>query len=347
MFNTLKGLSLAARTDGSQVMSAFLIYAGAALTLAVGAAQLNAEVAVYRLDVNNTWSTETHPGRFPTTAAHFSWLGGGTHNGQVTFWQEGELASPGMVEMAETGVIDMLAGEIDANSNAFGSLTWRWWFCPEEVTVNSCGPLTVEFQVDSDFPLVTLATMLGPSPDWFVGVSGMPLRENDRWLEEVVVDLYPYDGGTRSANVWKLFGPQNNPSELIRLITDPDEYLVGTAKMGTMTFTLISPRPTAVVEYRTDSEPEDFALEQNFPNPFNSETLIRLALPASGEVELAVYNLVGQKMATLVRGTRQAGAYTVHWDGTDDQGRALATGVYLYHLRAGQQKETRRLLLIR
>ena len=73
------------------------------------AAPLTAQVVTYRLDIDNTWSEETHPGRIPPENAHFSWLGGGTHNDQVSFWQVGELASPGMVQMAETGVIDILA----------------------------------------------------------------------------------------------------------------------------------------------------------------------------------------------------------------------------------------------
>jgi hypothetical protein len=105
--------------------------------------------------------------------------------------------------------------------------------------------------------------------------------------------------------------------------------------------------PTAVLEERTADLPQHFALQQNYPNPFNSTTVIRFALPASGAVELAIYNLAGQKVTTLVEGTRTAGAYTLHWDGRDARGRELASGVYLYQLRAGTQVETRKLLLLR
>jgi flagellar hook assembly protein FlgD len=77
-------------------------------------------------------------------------------------------------------------------------------------------------------------------------------------------------------------------------------------------------------------------------------TVIRFALPADEEIELAVFNLTGQKMATLVQGAREAGTYTVSWDGRDDDGQTLASGVYLYRLRTGQQQmENRKLLLIR
>ena len=106
--------------------------------------------------------------------------------------------------------------------------------------------------------------------------------------------------------------------------------------------------PTAVLESHTSVEPQSFALSQNYPNPFNSGTVIPFDLETAGEVELAVYNLAGQKVATLVEGYRNAGKYRVAWDGRDGDGEELATGLYLYRLRtAGQAVQTRKLLLLR
>ena len=105
--------------------------------------------------------------------------------------------------------------------------------------------------------------------------------------------------------------------------------------------------PTAVVEERGATSPAAFALQQNYPNPFNGGTVIDLTLPAAGDVELAVYNMAGQKVATLIDGPRSEGAYTVQWDGRDDGGRALASGMYMYRLRAGDWVEARKLLLLR
>ena len=107
------------------------------------------------------------------------------------------------------------------------------------------------------------------------------------------------------------------------------------------------PPPPTAVEEGADPVPEAFSLGQNFPNPFNSETAIRFALEARGEVELVIYNLSGQRVAVLVDDERAAGRYELRWDGRDDQGRSLATGVYLYRLRVGTQVETRKLLLLR
>ena len=103
---------------------------------------------------------------------------------------------------------------------------------------------------------------------------------------------------------------------------------------------------TAVLE--SDVLPVALQLGQNYPNPFNSDTVIQFALPANGEVALALYNLAGQKVTTLVQGVREAGTYTLHWDGRDARGHDLASGVYLYRLRTDQgQVETRKLVLLR
>ena len=104
---------------------------------------------------------------------------------------------------------------------------------------------------------------------------------------------------------------------------------------------------TAVLEEGTQVLPPVFSLAPNYPNPFNSETLIRFALPAQAEVKLAVYSLAGQQVAVLAAGSREAGTYTLRWDGRDDQGHALASGVYLYRLQAGGTSALRKLLLLR
>ncbi len=111
----------------------------------------------------------------------------------------------------------------------------------------------------------------------------------------------------------------------------------------------LSKPSTAVVEVAESISdlPTTYTLSQNYPNPFNSDTVIRFGLPTSGPVDLALYNLAGQKVAALVEGPHQAGTYTVHWDGRDAHGRDLASGVYMYRLLAGGQTETRKLLFLR
>lgn len=101
-------------------------------------------------------------------------------------------------------------------------------------------------------------------------------------------------------------------------------------------------------ERRTDRGiPRGFSLSQNHPNPFNSETVIPFTLPVAADVELALYNLGGQRVATLAQGWQPAGAHTVRWDGRDDGLREQASGVYLLRLQVGQQAATRKLVLVR
>ena len=105
---------------------------------------------------------------------------------------------------------------------------------------------------------------------------------------------------------------------------------------------------TAVLEEYAVTRPSDFVLEQNYPNPFNSGTAIRFSLPKSGEVELVIYSLSGQRVAILVEDARSAGVYTVHWDGRDNDGRQLATGTYFYLLKTSSgEMQRRKLVLLR
>lgn len=93
--------------------------------------------------------------------------------------------------------------------------------------------------------------------------------------------------------------------------------------------------------------PAEFSLGQNYPNPFNGDTLIRFLLSRAGDVELSVYDLAGQKVATLVSGLRQAGSYQIRWAARDERGEALASGAYYYRLRTEAGVQTRGMVLLR
>ena len=94
------------------------------------------------------------------------------------------------------------------------------------------------------------------------------------------------------------------------------------------------------------SRPEDFALGPNYPNPFNPATIIPYHLSASSEVRLEVFNLLGQRLATLVDAEQAAGAYTVLWDATNAAGQAVGAGVYIYRLTVGGAYQTGRMVLL-
>ena len=95
-------------------------------------------------------------------------------------------------------------------------------------------------------------------------------------------------------------------------------------------------------------QPVAFTLANNFPNPFNPATTIQYALPQAADVELVVYNAVGQPVRTLVAQHQHAGHYAVEWDATDDRGYSLSSGMYLYRLQAGGEfREVKKMLLLR
>jgi hypothetical protein len=91
-----------------------------------------------------------------------------------------------------------------------------------------------------------------------------------------------------------------------------------------------------------------FELGQNIPNPFNPRTLIRYTLPAPSGDRNDIYDTMGRRVRALVHSdSESAGPHTAIWDGTDDRGRAVASGVYFYRLDAGAASEVRRMVLIR
>ena len=103
---------------------------------------------------------------------------------------------------------------------------------------------------------------------------------------------------------------------------------------------------TVVEDEFAEARPRRTELGQNYPNPFNGVTSVRLFLDQEGEATLTVYNLLGQKVKTLVDARIDAGARVVIWGGRDDDGRAVATGVYVYRLQFDDQILTRKLLLL-
>jgi len=95
------------------------------------------------------------------------------------------------------------------------------------------------------------------------------------------------------------------------------------------------------------SLPREYSLSQNRPNPFNLETVISYQLPSGGHVSLKIYNIQGQLVRTLVSEYHDAGVHTITWDGKNDQGQEIASGVYLYRLEAGNYSNTKKMSLLK
>jgi flagellar hook assembly protein FlgD len=86
---------------------------------------------------------------------------------------------------------------------------------------------------------------------------------------------------------------------------------------------------------------------QNYPNPFNPSTQIRFTLPAPGPVRIEVFDVTGSLVRTLVNGEFTAGTGEVAWDGTNELGRSVASGIYLYRLTAGRSSITKKMYVLK
>jgi len=106
--------------------------------------------------------------------------------------------------------------------------------------------------------------------------------------------------------------------------------------------------PTAVEdEDEITQRPSEFKLYQNYPNPFNPETKIEYTLKKTGHVTLHIYNVLGEKVKTLLDQDQPAGFYQINWDGKNDNGKPISSGIYLYKLEVNGFSEAKRMLLLK
>lgn len=104
---------------------------------------------------------------------------------------------------------------------------------------------------------------------------------------------------------------------------------------------------TSVEEIEALSLPDSYSLDQNYPNPFNPETRIEFSLKRAGHVELTVYNILGESIRTLVSEYLPAGYKATTWDGNDNSGQPVSSGVYLYRLTTDEYAATKKMMLVK
>jgi hypothetical protein len=188
--------------------------------------------ASYRVTFESTWSESTHPTDFPQFGlAHYSRLVGATHNANAnaTFWADGEAATEGIKQMAESGQTGALNGEVNTaiTSGTAAAVLLGMDLDPTP------GSTSFTFDIDENHPLVTLVTMIAPSPDWFLGVSGVNLFEGGAWVDKVTVTLGPWDAGTDSGTTYVSEDQATSPPGTIREISGGP---FSSQPLGTFTF---------------------------------------------------------------------------------------------------------------
>jgi hypothetical protein len=118
-------------------------------------------------------------------------------------------------------------------------------------------------------------------------------------------------------------------------------------QVGTVTIPATFHVDPVGVEDNSNNLPKEFALAQNYPNPFNPTTEIRFALPTKSHVTLDVYNVLGQKVKTLVNDNMDAGYKSVTWNGTDQTGSTISSGTYFYILKTGDKTFTKKMTMLK
>jgi len=175
----------------------------------------------------------------------------------------------------------------------------------------------------------------------FIGTGGAlhPVLMGNDWMP-YTYDLSEYENGQEMRVRFRFVSDiQDEPFEGVYL----DDVFVGAPEFN-------APQPVydPVIIPTTPAEaPEDFRLSQNFPNPFNPVTSIAYQLPEKTEVNLQIFNLLGQQVRELVHAAQPAGKYQVIWDGKNDRGENVGTGVYFYRIRTHAGQLTRKMVLVK
>jgi hypothetical protein len=128
--------------------------------------------------------------------------------------------------------------------------------------------------------------------------------------------------------------------------------IIGSIGFASVHGLAFNPDTTGVSSIREDnltdaSLPREFALFRNYPNPFNPSTVIRFDLPRAVNAKLVIYDILGQRIRTLVNEKLEAGQKQATWDGTNDAGERVSSGIYIYRLKAGNYVKSLKLILLR
>uniref|UniRef100_A0A8C1ZJ63 Spondin-1 n=1 Tax=Cyprinus carpio TaxID=7962 RepID=A0A8C1ZJ63_CYPCA len=176
--------------------------------------------AKYRVTFYGNWSEKVHPRDYPRRANHWSALIGASHSRSYVLWEYGGFASEGVKQVAEYGSPVKMEEEIRQKGDDVMTVikTKAQWPAWQPLNVRSAP--SAEFSVDRARHLMSFLTMLGPSPDWNVGLSGEDLCTRDcGWVQRLVKDLVPWDAGTDSGVSYESPNKPSNPQERIRPLT--------------------------------------------------------------------------------------------------------------------------------
>jgi len=238
-----------------------------ALLLTSTAASQAAE-ATYRATFENLWNSSDHPLNYPSTQ-HFSPLVGATHQAGVNFWSAGNLATLGVELVAERGSTGTFVSEVNtaiAQGDALQAIVGASTIFVGQSTDSQV------FAVNDSFPLVTLLSMIAPSPDWFVGIHDYDLRSGPGFAESVVFEFDTfYDAGTEEGAGFSTSNPATSPLENITLVAGADVASV-----------FVSTQPSPRGQVAPIARLTLTRISQTVPEPSTLAALLAALLPLLG-----------------------------------------------------------------
>lgn len=167
--------------------------------------------ATYAVEVKGLWAS---PDFTVPAGVHFTNFAGMVHNADSELWKPGKLASKGVENVAETGSTTAILLEIDSVIRAKKALSLIL-FTPPSAT----GIKKSTIFCNSNYSMISFASMIAPSPDWFIGLSGLNLFANKKWMTDTTVQLFVYDAGTEDGDVFGYNNLPTNPQQPIHLLT--------------------------------------------------------------------------------------------------------------------------------
>ncbi len=282
------------------------------------------------------------------------------HTGAAPIFTTGEAdRGEGLEAISEDGSPAMLAGNLAGSSGIIASGVFS-------VPEGAEGPAPIgpggayEFTFSAFWGAkVSLATMFIPSNDLFFSpdeqgvdlfdAQGMPIAG------DITQSFSLWDAGTEENEepgvgpnqAQRQSGANTGPADsntLVRMVSDAFTYPATEAVIRVT----INPAPTSVAgDESGDLVPGNFSLAQNYPNPFNPSTSISYALNEAGRVQVAIYNLLGEKIVNLVDGYQETGNYSINWDARNSNGVRVASGIYFYRLESNNRSAVRRMMLLK
>ena len=286
------------------------------------------QTITYQVKFEGNWTLASTPGGV-VSGAHFTALIGGVHGSGVTFWAAGQQATSGVEQVAETGSTGTFRSEVQASSHTLSVIQ-------QGVSGGGTGTATFNIEVTKTHPLVTLLSMIGPSPDWFVGVSGVSLLDgSDQWRATHVVDLFPYDAGTEDGTEFTLTNSATSPQGVITRIAGTGKF--SNVRMARLTFTRVTAVPPTVSLSASPNpvdEGQSVTVTAQLSGTLSNSVTIPLEL-AAGTAESGDY---GSLASITVSGGATTGTgtiATVDDADTDDETFTVSLGTLPSEVTAG------------